>query len=154
MVKIEDQSDIIDKLQSTVSAYSNLHAWSHCANQAHQIFDANIVMQKTGWTTHFLFWTQTWGVICCQVGAYRRLYEEEVTAHRDSQLMTMGPIACLKQQVDGSKVCFLCVFLSLCWKLLKKRFECHLRAKILAGWSWQVGGRRNRLCGIFGGRIE
>jgi hypothetical protein len=26
MVKIEDQSDIIDKLQSTVSAYSNLHA--------------------------------------------------------------------------------------------------------------------------------
>jgi len=38
------------------------------------------------------------------VGAYKRLYEEEVTAHRDSQLMTMGPIACLKQQVDGSKL--------------------------------------------------
>ncbi|KAH9555149.1 hypothetical protein CY35_08G099600 [Sphagnum magellanicum] len=37
------------------------------------------------------------------VAAYRRLYEEEVTAHRVSQLMTMGPIACLKQQVDGSK---------------------------------------------------
>ncbi|KAH9561102.1 hypothetical protein CY35_05G001400 [Sphagnum magellanicum] len=55
MVKqIEDQSDIIDKFQSTVAAY-------------------------------------------------RRLYEEEVTAHRVSQLMTMGPIACLKQQVDGSK---------------------------------------------------
>jgi hypothetical protein len=42
-------------------------------------------------------------VICCQVGAYKRLYEEEVAAHRDSQLMTMGPIACLKQ-VDGSKL--------------------------------------------------
>ncbi len=43
MVKqIEDQSDIIDKFQSTVSAYSNLHAWSHCANQAHQIFDAKM----------------------------------------------------------------------------------------------------------------
>ncbi|CAK9229903.1 unnamed protein product [Sphagnum troendelagicum] len=55
MVKqIEDQSDIIDKFQSTV-------------------------------------------------GAYRRLYEEEVTAHRVSQLMAMSPIACLKQQVDGSK---------------------------------------------------
>jgi hypothetical protein len=52
----------------------------------------------------FLFWTQTWGVICCQASAYRRLYEEEVTAHHDSQVMTMGPIACLKQQVDGSKV--------------------------------------------------
>jgi len=49
MVKqIEDQSDIIDKLQSTVSAYSNLHAWSHCANQNHRIFDAKIVMQKKG----------------------------------------------------------------------------------------------------------
>jgi hypothetical protein len=57
----------------------------------------------------FLFWTQTWGAICCQVAAYRRLYEEEVTAHRVSQLMTMGPIACLKQQVDGSKV-FFCVY--------------------------------------------
>jgi hypothetical protein len=45
-----------------------------------------------------------WGVICCQVGAYRRLYEEEVTIDHDSQLMTMGSIACLKQQVDGSKV--------------------------------------------------
>jgi len=118
--QIKDQSDIIDKLQLVVSAYSNLHAWLHCANQAHWIFDAKIVMQKIGWTTHFLLWTQTWGVICCQVGAYRRLYEAKVTAHRDSQLMTMGPVACLKQQVDGSKVCFLCVSLSLCWKLLKK----------------------------------
>jgi hypothetical protein len=110
MVKqIEDQYDIIDKFQSTISAYSNLHAWSHCANQAHRIFDAKIVMPKIEWTTHFLFWTQTWGVICCQVGAYRRLYEEEVTIHRVSQLMTMGPIACLKQQVDGSKVFFVCI---------------------------------------------
>ncbi len=114
MVKqIEDQSDIIDKFQSTVSGYSNLHAWSHCANQAHRIFDAKIVMQKIEWTTHFLFWTQTWGAICCQVGAYKRLYEEEVTAHRVSQLMTMGPIACLKQQVDGSKV-FFCVYFLVC----------------------------------------
>jgi len=24
---------------------------------------------------------------------YRRLYEEEVNAHRDSQLMNMGPVA-------------------------------------------------------------
>jgi hypothetical protein len=97
MVKqIEDQSNIIDKLQSTVSAYSNLHAWPHCANQAHWIFDAKIVVQKFGWTTYFLFWTQMWGMICCQVDAYRKLYEEEVTVHRDSQLMTMGPIACLK----------------------------------------------------------
>jgi hypothetical protein len=56
MVKqIEDQYDIIDKLQSTISVCSNLHAWSHCANQAHQICDAKIVMQKIGWTTHFLF---------------------------------------------------------------------------------------------------
>jgi hypothetical protein len=54
-----------------------------------------------------------WGAICCQVGAYRRLYEEEVIAHRVSQLMTMGPIACLKQQVDGSKV-FFCVYLLVC----------------------------------------
>jgi hypothetical protein len=61
----------------------------------------------------FLLWTQTWGVICCQVGAYIRLYEEKVTAHRDSQLMTMGPIACLKQQVDVSKV-FFCVYLLVC----------------------------------------
>jgi hypothetical protein len=56
MVKqIEDQSDIIDKLQSTISAYSNLHAWLHCANQAHGIFDAKIVMRKIGWTTHFYY---------------------------------------------------------------------------------------------------
>jgi hypothetical protein len=41
MVKqIEDQIDIIDKLQSTINAYSNLHAWLHYANQAHWIFDA------------------------------------------------------------------------------------------------------------------
>jgi len=53
-------------------------------------------------------------VICCQVGAYKRLYEEEVTIHHDSQFMTMGLIACLKQQGDGSKVCFLCVSLNLC----------------------------------------
>jgi len=37
-----------------------------------------------------------WGVIYCQVGVYKRLYEEEVTAHRDFQLTTMGRIACLK----------------------------------------------------------
>jgi hypothetical protein len=48
MVKqIEDQSDIIDKFQSTVSAYSNLHAWSHCANQAHRIFDAKNWMNNS-----------------------------------------------------------------------------------------------------------
>jgi hypothetical protein len=40
--QIEDQSDIIKKLQSAVSAYSNLHAWLHCANQTHWIFDAKI----------------------------------------------------------------------------------------------------------------
>jgi truncated hemoglobin YjbI len=113
MVKqIEDQSDIIDKFQSTISAYSNLHAWSHCANQAHRIFDAKIVMQKIEWTTHVLFWTQTWGAICCQVGAYKRLYEEEVTAHRVSQLMTMGPIACLKQWMAQRYV--FCVYFLVC----------------------------------------
>ncbi|KAH9575892.1 hypothetical protein CY35_01G134800 [Sphagnum magellanicum] len=40
------------------------------------------------------------------VGMYRRLYEEEVNAHRDSQLLNMGPVAentCLRQLVDGSK---------------------------------------------------
>jgi len=46
--QIEDQYDIIDKLQSVVNAYPNLHAWLHCANQAHWIFDAKIVMQKIG----------------------------------------------------------------------------------------------------------
>jgi hypothetical protein len=37
---------------------------------------------------------------------YRRLYEEEVNAHCDSQLMNMGPVAentCLRQLVDDSK---------------------------------------------------
>jgi len=85
MVKqIEDQSDIMDKFQSTISTYSNLHAWTHYANQTHWIFDAKIMMQKIRWIAHFLLWTQMWGVICCQVGAYKKLYEEEVTAHRDS----------------------------------------------------------------------
>jgi hypothetical protein len=45
------------------------------------------------------------------MGAYKRLYEEKVIVHRDSQLMTMGPIACLKQ-MDDSKVFFL--YLLIC----------------------------------------
>jgi len=48
MVKqIEDQSDIIDKLQSTVSTYSNLHAWSHCANFWYKNCDAENWMNSS-----------------------------------------------------------------------------------------------------------